>query len=79
MPRAIYLSLFNLRLRLKGGFFIFRTQLYVSRLRRWFYSRELFFTEMTKKMAHVCENYDNWFINQLTTNKHVVFVEILRG
>jgi hypothetical protein len=41
--------------------------------------QELFFTEMTKKMAHVCENYDNWFINQLTTNKHVVFVEFLRG
>jgi hypothetical protein len=34
-----------------------------------------FFTEMTEKMVHVCENYDNWFINKSTANKRVVFVE----
>jgi hypothetical protein len=42
-------------------------------------SLEISFAEMTKKMVHVCENYDNWFLYNPTEFKRVVFVEFLRG
>jgi hypothetical protein len=44
-----------------------------------FWRSENSFMEMTKKMVHVCENYDNWFLYNPTTNKPVDFVEFLRG
>ena len=79
MSRAIYIESLRLTVEAKRQrFHLQRAALRVART-SLVLRRELFFTEMTKKMAHVCENYDNWFINQLATNKHVVFVEFLRG